>query len=97
LDATPVEFEIVKNQQTAVEVEKTNTKIPNTPEKKPVTPGHSKGETPNKKEKIVETNKNTSKELPSTGDKGSVWLSVSGVMLFIFASTLALLRFKKSK
>ena len=56
-----------------------------------------KGETLNKKEKIVETNKNTSKELPSTGEKGSVWLSVFGVMLFIFASALALLRFKKSK
>ena len=57
LDATPVEFEIVKNQQTAVEVEKTNTLKPNTPEKKPGTPGHSKGETPNKKEKVVKDNK----------------------------------------
>ena len=35
--------------------------------------------------------------LPSTGEKGSVWLLISGVMLFIFASALALLRFKKSK
>ena len=35
--------------------------------------------------------------LPSTGEKGSVWLLISGVMLFIFASALALLRFKKNK
>ena len=35
--------------------------------------------------------------LPSTGEKGSVWLLISGVMLFIFASALALLRFNKSK
>ena len=35
--------------------------------------------------------------LPSTGEKGSVWLLISGVMLFIFASALALLRLKKNK
>ena len=35
--------------------------------------------------------------LPSTGEKGSVWLLISGVMLFIFPSALALLRFNKSK
>ena len=83
LDATPVEFEIVKNQQTAVEVEKTNTQIPNTPEKKPVTPGNSKGETPNKKDKIVETNKNTSKDLPSTGEEATKILSIFGLGILV--------------
>ena len=35
------------------------------------------------------------KALPSTGEKSSVWLFVSGIV-FIFASVLALLRFKKN-
>ena len=83
LDAKPVEFEIVKNQQTAVEVEKTNTQIPNTPEKKPVTPGHSKGDTQNKKDKIVETNKNTSKDLPSTGEEATKILSIFGLGILV--------------
>ena len=46
--------------------------------------------------KTLSTNEKN-KVLPSTGEKGSVWLFVSGVMLFIFASVIALLRFKKSK
>ena len=41
--------------------------------------------------------KEKDKALPSTGEKGSVWLLVSGVMLFIFASGISLLRFKKNK
>ncbi len=83
LDATPVEFEIVKNQQTAVEVEKTNTLKPNTPEKKPGTPGHSKGETPNKKEKVVKDNKKASKNLPSTGEEATKILSVFGLGILV--------------
>ena len=83
LDATPVEFEIVKNQQTAVEVEKTNTQIPNTPEKKPVTPGHSKGDTQNEKEKVVEANKKASKELPSTGEEATKILSIFGLGILV--------------
>ena len=76
LDATPVEFEIVKNQQTAVEVEKTNTL-------KPGTPGHSKGETPNKKEKVVKDNKKASKKLPSTGEEATKILSVFGLGILV--------------
>ena len=83
LDAKPVEFEIVKNQQTAVEVEKTNTQIPNTPEKKPVTPGHSKGDTQNEKEKVVEANKKASKELPSTGEEATKILSIFGLGILV--------------
>ena len=50
----------------------------------------------NENPKTLSTNEKE-KVLPSTGEKGSVWLFVSGVMLFIFASVIALLRFKKSK
>ena len=50
----------------------------------------------NENPKTLSTNEKE-KVLPSTGEKGSVWLFVSGVMLFIFASALALLRLKKSK
>ena len=53
----------------------------------------------NKKNENPKTLRANEKEkaLPSTGEKGSVWVFVSGVMFFIFASVLALLRFKKSK
>ncbi|WP_307984605.1 leucine-rich repeat domain-containing protein [uncultured Lactococcus sp.] len=53
----------------------------------------------NKKNENPKTLRANEKEkaLPSTGEKGSVWVFVSGVMFFIFTSVLALLRFKKSK
>ena len=47
----------------------------------------------NENQKPLSTNEKD-KALPSTGEKGSVWLFVSGIV-FIFASVLALLRFKK--
>ena len=50
----------------------------------------------NENPKTLSTNEKE-KALPSTGEEGSVWLFVSGIMFFIFASTLALLRLKKSK
>ena len=47
----------------------------------------------NENQKPMSTNEKD-KALPSTGEKSSVWLFVSGIV-FIFASVLALLRFKK--
>ena len=57
---------------------------------------NSKEDKKNENPKTLSTNEKE-KVLPSTGEKSSVWLFVSGVMLFIFASALALLRLKKSK
>ena len=57
---------------------------------------NSKEDKKNENSKTLSTNEKE-KALPSTGEKSSVWLFVSGVMLFIFASALALLRLKKSK
>ena len=57
---------------------------------------NTREEKKNENPKTLSTNEKE-KALPSTGEKGSVWLLVSGVMLFIFASVLALLRFKKNK
>ena len=47
----------------------------------------------NENQKPMSTNEKD-KALPSTGEKSSVWLFMSGIV-FIFASVLALLRFKK--
>ena len=101
LDATPVEFEIEKNQQTAVEVEKTNTLkqsgSTDTPKpdgstntSKPGNSGHSEGDK-HKKEK-------GSKKLPATGEKDTKIFSIIGLgILAILAILGTYISRKKTK
>ena len=101
LDATPVEFEIVKNQQTAVEVEKTNTLKQSgptdTPKPKPdgstntSKPGSSADSSKPGNSGHSEGDKHKkekgSKKLPATGEKDTQIFSIIGLGILAILGT----------
>ncbi len=82
LDATPVEFEIVKNQQDTVKIIFYNVRILSSDDKK-TTENNSTNNDKNPVNKKQKISKNTKLKLPKTGTEKSLFFVVVGIVILL--------------